>query len=556
MSDKVNININGVDYAVKAGQNVLSACRSVGVEIPFFCYYPHLKVAGSCRMCLVSVGTPARDRQTGQLIKNEDGTARIAWMPKPAIACGTAVCENMHIVTDSEAISQCRQSILEFILLNHPLDCPICDKAGECKLQEYANRYGSGVSRYVESKSVKPKRREVAGKIMLDAERCILCSRCIRFCEEVIGKPVLGFVKRGAKTEISVYPGGGEGLNYLLNVVDICPVGALTEKAFRFKMRAWFLRTARTISAESSAGVNTTTWSRGGEIYRVTPRANDFVNGSWMSDTGRYVHLGAAAGKRRLSGARLDSTSCSLSYAVDRSVEILRLSGFAIVASAFMTVEEMFLLSELAKVCKARVYMVSHVAEDDGFLVSADRTPNMRGAFVTGLIDRYPGKDLSELAQLVESGDVRTVLCFDEDLKALGFEARHFKKANVIYCSSAENATSACAKVCVPLENEFEKSGMWINRQFRLQSFEAAVERPKGVSSTVAFVAELLAKIGGDEFSEPGVELVRRVMAQRVPQLEGCQNIPEEGMPIDGSAFSRVAFPEGPAFKYAPSGSK
>ncbi|MDA6840056.1 hypothetical protein OSL57_25370, partial [Escherichia coli] len=144
----------------------------------------------------------------------------------------------------------CRESVLEFLLLNHPLDCPICDKAGECKLQEYANRYGAGESRYIESKNVKPKKVEVAGKIILDSERCIECSRCIRFCNEFIGKSVFGFTKRGSKTEIAVY-GDDNDSNYLLNVVDGCPVGALTEKAFRFKMRRWFLKTAKSICAES-----------------------------------------------------------------------------------------------------------------------------------------------------------------------------------------------------------------------------------------------------------------------------------------------------------------
>ncbi len=547
--DRVKINVNGADFEVDAGQNVLSACRSIGVEIPFFCYHERLKVAGSCRMCLVSVGTPARDRKTGEVVKNEDGSVKIAWLPKPSIACGTNVSEGMHVVTDSDAIRQCRGSILEFLLLNHPLDCPICDKAGECKLQEYANAYGNGVSRYCESKNVKPKRREVAGKIILDSERCILCSRCVRFCEEVIGRPIFGFTKRGSKTEISVYPGGDNDSNYLLNAVDICPVGALTEKAFRFQMRAWFLRTARSISPESSAGVNTTVWTREGRIYRVTPRDNEFVNDSWMSDSGRYFHIGRGA---RLSGARLDSSACDLPYAIDRCVEILRLSNFAIVASAFQTVEEMFLLKALAKAAGAPVYMVSHIGEDDGFLVSADKTPNLRGAFVTGLISEYPPDNLGALAEKIDSGEIKTVLCFDEDLKSLGLGSAHFKKANVIFCSSVENSSAVGAKVCVPLEGEMEKGGIWINRQFRMQRFEAVVERPKWAASAVEFLSQLLCRIGGANFETPDVGLLRSVIAERVPQLKGCADIPDCGTLIDASAFAGVKFPEKAAFKFDP----
>ena len=150
----VNVNINGANYDVLAGQNVLEACRSVGVEIPYFCYHPNLQVAGSCRMCLIYTGMPARDRATGELLKNEDGTVKIAFAPKPSIACGTKVAEGMHIITNSKEVENCRKAVIEFLLLNHPLDCPICDKAGECKLQEYAHKYGNAESRFVENKNV------------------------------------------------------------------------------------------------------------------------------------------------------------------------------------------------------------------------------------------------------------------------------------------------------------------------------------------------------------------------------------------------------------------
>lgn len=549
---KVKINVNGIDYEVEAGQNVLSACRSVGVEIPFFCYHPHLKVAGSCRMCLVSIGTPARDRQTGQLIKNEDGSLKIAFMPKPAIACGTTVCENMHVITDSEEIKSCRQNILEFILLNHPLDCPICDKAGECKLQEYASAYGNGESRYVESKNVKPKKVEVAGKIIMDSERCILCSRCVRFCKEIIGKPIFGFTKRGSKTEVAVYANGDNESNYLLNVVDGCPVGALTEKAFRFQMRTWFLKTSRGICSESSAGANTTIWSRSGEIFRITPRRNEAVNATWMSDSGRYIHkLGDA--KKRLSYPRIDSSPCELSYAINRCVEILKLSNAAIVASARQTLEEMFLLKMLAETSKSQVFVAAHISDDDGKLVSCDRTPNMRGAFATGLISKYPETNLKALAEKIDAGEIKTVLCFDEDLKKLGFESSHFKKANIIYCSDFESDTSACAKICVPLETEFEKGGIWINRQFRMQKFDAAVSRPADCADSIKFLSILLSEIGGDKFAVPTLLRVREVIAERIPLLAKCVHIPEHGALIDASSFANVEFPETAAFNFDPS---
>ena len=552
-TQKVKINVNGVDYSVDAGQSVLEACRKIGVEIPYFCYHPALKVAGSCRMCLVSIGMPARDRATGEVLKNEDGSFKIAFMPKPAIACGTNVAENMHVITNSEAIKQCRQSVLEFILLNHPLDCPICDKAGECKLQEYANKYGTGESRFVENKNVKPKKIEVAGKIMLDAERCIECSRCIRFCKEFIGKDIFGFTKRGSKTEIAVYGSDEENQsNYLLNVVDGCPVGALTEKAFRFKMRTWFLKSTKSICAESSAGVNTRVWSREGVIYRITPRENQSVNGMFMSDTGRYVHTRFNA-ENRLKIARIDSSPCDISYAVNRAVEISQLGNFAIVSNAWQTLEEQFLIADLAKSCKAEVFMASHLGEDDGKLVSADRTPNMRGAFVAGLIKEYPEQNLNKLVEKVRSGEVKTILCFREDLLSLGFDAKDFKNVNVIYCGALENATSKIAKICIPVRNEFEKSGLWINRQFRVQKFDKAVNPPTESLDEIELLSMLLRKFMNESFQTPTIVQMRKLMASKNEILKDCVNVGDEGVLIDASNFADIKFPEESAINFEPS---
>lgn len=546
----VNVKINGTDYQVEAGKNILETCRSVGVEIPFFCYHPDLKVAGSCRMCLVYTGMPARDRATGEPIKNEDGSQKIAWMPKPSIACGTNVAEGMQIITDSDAVKDCRRAVLEFLLLNHPLDCPICDKAGECKLQEYTHAYGNAQSRYVESKNVKPKKVEVAGKIMLDAERCIQCSRCIRFCNEFVGKSIFGFTKHGSKTEIAVYPHADNDSNYLLNVVDGCPVGALTEKAFRFKMRTWFLKTADGICGESSAGVNTRIWSREGKIYRITPRRNDAVNGMWMSDSGRYEFRLFNEGNRVLRPL-IDASPCALSYATDRCVEILKLGGVAIVANAWQTLEEQYITGELAKACGAEVYMVSHLREDDGKFVSADKTPNMRGAFLTGLVAQYPQANLDSLAKKVRSGEVKTILCLGENLRALGFDAKDFKSANIVFCGALENETSAAAKICIPFRSQFEKRGLWVNRQFRVQKFEKAVDAPEGTVDDLEFLATLLRDYTGASFALPSHGEIRRVMAAKIPQLANCASVGSAGMQIDGSAFANVDFPETDAVRFA-----
>ncbi len=545
----VKINVNGTDYEVLAGQNVLEACRSIGIEIPYFCYHPNLKVAGSCRMCLVRIGMPARDRQTGQLVKNADGTPKIAWPPKPSIACGTKVADGMHIVTDDESVESCRKGVIEFLLLNHPLDCPICDKAGECKLQEYAYRYGAGHSRYVENKNVKPKKVEVAGKIMLDAERCIQCSRCIRFSNEFIGRSIFGFVKRGSKTEISVYEGADNTSNYLLNAVDGCPVGALTEKAFRFQMRTWFLKVTDSICGESSAGANTRVWSRENKIYRVTPRTNPEVNEMWMSDSGRYVQSRYDEANR-LACASVDASPCDTSYAINRCVEIMKLGGVAIVGNAWQSLEEMYVMKLLADVCGARVHFVSHLGEDDGKLVSADRTPNMRGAFATGLIGEYPKADLSDLAADMESGKVKVVLCFGENILELGISPKLLKKVNVLYCGILKNALSDEAKISVPLRSEFEKDGIWINRQFRAQKFARAVDGPEKSVDDLEFLLTLLREVAGDGFKLPGLSDIRREIGEKIPILKACCDLPPEGELIDGSAWSGIDFPEADAMHF------
>ena len=215
----------------------------------------------------------------------------------------------------------------------------------------------------------------------------------------------------------------------------------------------WFLKTADGICGESSAGVNTRIWSREGKIYRITPRRNDAVNGMWMSDSGRYEFRLFDEGNRVLRPL-IDASPCALSYATDRCVEILKLGGVAIVANAWQTLEEQYITGELAKACGAEVYMVSHLREDDGKFVSADKTPNMRGAFLTGLVAQYPQANLDSLAQKVRSGEVKTILCLGENLRALGFDAKDFKSANIVFCGALENETSAAAKICIPFRRD------------------------------------------------------------------------------------------------------
>src|SRR4051812_16400291 len=295
--EKINIRVNGSEIEVpKTTPDPLSskplpttmiqACALANVDVPHYCYHPKLAVAGNCRMCLVEYGTPALgpDRKP---ILNPDGTARITKASRPAIACATPISPGMEIYTNTPAVKQMREAVLEFLLINHPLDCPICDQAGECKLQEYSVDYGKSESRFAEPKVHKPKRVDLGPRILLDDERCILCTRCIRFSKDIVGDDALGIVNRGSYNVLTAFPGKPFDNNYTLNTVDICPVGALTSKDFRFKMRVWFLKETKSVCTSCATNCSIVIGSREEKIYRYEPRENDAVNACWMCDYGR-----------------------------------------------------------------------------------------------------------------------------------------------------------------------------------------------------------------------------------------------------------------------------
>lgn len=415
--EHVTINIDGQDIDVPKGINIIEAVKMAGKgkEVPHYCYHPKLSIAGNCRMCMIEMGMPMRDRATGEAILDEDGKQKIGWMPKPTIGCATNAAPGMHIRTDSEMVKESRNGVTEFLLINHPLDCPICDQAGECRLQEFSADHGRGYSRFIEDKNVKPKRTRLGPRVTLDDERCILCSRCVRFSKEVAGDDVLGFVDRGTYSTLTCYPGKELTHNYSLNTVDICPVGALTSTDFRFKMRVWFLKRTNSICTESSVGANTEIWSREGKIYRITPRRNDEVNDTWMTDSGRSLYK-ASESEDRLTHYTIDGVHKTSDEATAAAVDLLRGDDIAIVASAHSSVEEQFFYKTIAERSAATVSMVSHYGEGDGLLLSEDHSPNLRGALINGLVDQLPGSNLESLARDVNTGSVKTILAVNEDL--------------------------------------------------------------------------------------------------------------------------------------------
>ena len=289
----LNVQVDGVWHQFPKGTRVIEACSQAGKYVPRYCYHPKLSSPGNCRMCLIEMGMPkmGADRKPEM---DTDGKPVINWIPRPQISCAQDISEGMGIRTDSQMARECRQGVMEFLLINHPLDCPICDQAGECRLQEFSVEYGNDSSRFLEEKVHKPKHVDLGPRIVLDDERCILCSRCIRFSKEIAKDDALGFVDRGSYTSLTAHPGRRFDNNYTLNTVDICPVGALTSKDFRFKMRVWFLKETKSICTSCGTGCNTVIGSRQDVVYRQTPRENNEVNSAWMCDYGRlnfhYLH--------------------------------------------------------------------------------------------------------------------------------------------------------------------------------------------------------------------------------------------------------------------------
>ena len=298
MTKQVTLSIDGKSVTVPAGTVIVDAAKKVGIDIPIFCYHPKMEPVGMCRMCLVAIGRPMFDRSTREPILNEDGSQKIQFGPKLETACTVPVSEGMVVIGLSDEVKAAREDILELLLTSHPLDCPICDKGGECPLQNLTMAYGSSESHFVYTDKQKADKHYPLGDlIFLDRERCIQCARCIRFQKEIAGDAVLEFFQRGRRTDIVTFSEPGFDSYWSGNTTDICPVGALTTADFRFGARAWELQQAASICSHCPVGCNLTinvrreVKSGGGiAIKRIMPRQNEWVNEIWICDKGRFVH--------------------------------------------------------------------------------------------------------------------------------------------------------------------------------------------------------------------------------------------------------------------------
>ncbi len=479
-------------------------------------------------MCLIEMGMPkvGPDRKPEL---GEDGRPVISWIPRPQISCAQEVSEGMAVKTDSPLAQESRKGVMEFLLINHPLDCPICDQAGECKLQEFSVEYGSSGSRFREEKVKKPKNVELGPRVTLDDERCILCSRCIRFMQEVAKDDVLGFVNRGSYNTLTCHPGRTLDSNYSLNTVDICPVGALTSSDFRFKMRVWFLKETKSICTSCATGCNTIIGSRENTIYRQTPRDNEQVNKSWMCDFGRLNFQGLGSPERLLqiaikgrTGGRRPKWQEAVNTAVSQIRSLEPGSEVAMIASARMTNEELYLAKRLAETLGvAQCEIVARYGEPDGILVSADRNPNTRGAQLLGLTGPEPGARLMAIQRQIEEGRIKGLIVLQENLEEAGFGPALLAKLSVlIVVGLLPNSTTNAATVLFPGAGFAEKRGSMINGRGRLQRLNRAISPPADARDDWEILRDLLSAAGGGN-SLYAIEDVFKQMAAVIPAFEG-----------------------------------
>jgi NADH-quinone oxidoreductase subunit G len=478
---------------------MIQACELAKNDVPHYCWHPKLPVVGNCRMCLVEYGMPALgpDRKP---VFNPDGSPKIAKSPRPAISCATPISPGMEIYTSTPGVKQMREGVLESLLINHPLDCPICDQAGECKLQEYSVDYGQSASRFVEAKVHKPKAVDLGPRIMLDAERCILCTRCIRFTKDIAGDDALGIVNRGSYNTIATFPNTPFDNNYTLNTVDICPVGALTSKDFRFKMRVWFLKETKSVCTSCATGCSIVIGSREEKIQRYTPRENDAVNGPWMCDAGRlnYKWIGREDRLKDVLVRGQKSTWTAALNEISGKWKNVPAGSVAIVASARQTNEELWLISKLKAKLGATSDSVARFGEGDKLLVSADKNPNTNGARLTKIPFTEIGTNIPQIANEISSGKIKTLIVFGEDVTKHGIGADLLAKLDTLIVSDIlPNATTKLAHYVLPGAAHAEKRGTFTNGKGRVQKFMKAVEAPGDARAEWEFLHDLVHNVTG-----------------------------------------------------------
>jgi NADH-quinone oxidoreductase subunit G len=504
----VSVNDIPVDITGK-NLNAIQAAELAGVLVPHYCWHPSLTVVASCRMCLVEVGE-----------KKPDGT--VAMQPKVVPGCQTPVKDGMVIRTNSEKAKQAQAETLEGLLINHPLDCPVCDKAGECKLQDYSFQFGKAQSRMIEDKNTPPNKEHIGPTIKLFTDRCIMCSRCVRFTREIAGTAELQIVSRGNHAEIDIFPGDPLDNKLAGNVVDLCPVGALGDKNTLYTQRVWYLQPKENICTGCSTGCSTYVDANKDIAYRTRPRPNELAQGYFLCDDGRYgKHLPApgtrvTAPQARKGDALVTASWAELLPSLRRDLANVADQGpipLAVVLSPFLSVEEAFLLAKYAKnlSSKAKLYLghVPVVGQDDvypkdrkgnptsgpaKFTIRAEKAPNRLG--VTAVIRHFEGSvpSLADYTSAAQAGQVKAVYLTGgyADEASLAALAALPKPGLTIVHDFAPLTWAAGAHYFLPLSLATEKEATYVNHAGLAQTVKRAMNAPTGVRSECQLFSDLL----------------------------------------------------------------
>jgi NADH-quinone oxidoreductase subunit G len=474
--------IDGKPVEVAAGTTVLEAALAQGIDIQHFCWHPDLPVDGNCRTCMVDVEK----------------------MPKVQIACNTVITEGMVVSTKSPRAVEAQRSALELLLINHPIDCPVCDQAGECYLQDNYMKYGLYDSKVELEEKVRKRKVVDLGPIMLDAERCVLCTRCLRFEREVTGTNLLEFQNRGNQNQISTFENGPITHNYAGNLADVCPVGALLSHDFRFKMRVWFLKSHESICAGCSTGCNISVDERDGEVQRLRPRRNADVNRSWMCDIGRASYKEIAL-TSRVTGARHKGESTwegvSVAAALDTTAAKIRGAGAlaAFLASPQATNEDLFAFARLADAVKGHLdFRVGDPDQkvrvrSDNVLLREDRNPNTQGCLDQGL-----GRTgVAEILAACRAGKVKAlVLQGPELLRASDAISALAAVPFIAVMTTHEGPELDRAQVVLPAAHWAEVDGTFTNYERRVQRIRRSVPAAGEATPRWELAAGLLQRLG------------------------------------------------------------
>ncbi len=486
--------VDGQEIEIGADErlNCIEAARRAGKEIPHYCWHPGLSVVASCRMCLIETGQ--RDAATG----------KVTMVPKLVPGCQTPAKDGTVIVTDSQLVKDSRARVEEALLIDHPIDCPICDKAGECLLQDYHFEHGQA-ERRADLQPFTSRRRDVGPTVTLFVDRCIMCTRCVRFTREVSGTSELMVTSRGAKEEIDVFPGHPLDNKLSGNVVDLCPVGALGDKDFLYQQRVWFLKREANVCGGCAAGCSIHTEHNQDTVYRLKPRENPHVNKWWICDDGRYGwhhlhdsarlleagHREAAAGSHR--GHAPVFAPVEWADVVTRLRADLKQAGrLAVAVSPMLTVEEAWMLCAIARSIDPEAFLaagfVPHVGEDEtfpgGFTIRAEKCPNRRGVEEVLSLYGAGGRSWQDLVKHVAAGQADAAWItagypapWIDDAAAAAFSDLRCLVVQDLF----DSPLTRHATWRLPAAGFAERAGTWVNVAHRAQSFRQAIRAPAGV---------------------------------------------------------------------------